>query len=138
MVKMAPAAASGMPSTLLPGRQPAGTDLADYSGEGGKADFRKSITEHVSGIGKTLSRVQEIAAAIAAVVTVVTAVPELPRLPEQDKERENLPGRNPGIYLDKYCEQVVINVQNTDQRGTDEIRETIRETLTDIFDPYEA
>lgn len=154
MVKMAPAATSGMPSTLLPGRQPAGTDLADYSGEGEKADFRKSMTEHVSGIGKTLSRVQEIAAAIAAVVTVVTAAPavpaplptvpvvaaapELPRLPERDKERENLPGRNPGIYLDKYCEQVVINVQNTDQRGTDEIRETIRETLTDIFDPYEA
>ena len=42
------------------------------------------------------------------------------------------------MYLDKYCEQVVINIQNTDRRGTDEIRETIRETLTDIFDPYEA
>ena len=97
---------------------------------------------------------QEIAATIAAVVTVGTAVPavssplptvpvvaaapELPRFPERDQERENLSGRNPGVYLDKYCEQVVINVQNTDRRGTDEIRETIRETLTDIFDLYEA
>lgn len=154
MVKMAPSATSGMPSALLPGKQPAGTDLADYSGEGEKADFRKSMTGHVASIGKTLHRVQEIAATIAAVVTVGTAVPavfaplptvpvvaatpELPRFPERDQERENLSGRNPGIYLDKYCEQVVINVQNTDQRGTDEIRETIRETLTDIFDLYEA
>ncbi len=154
MVKMAPSATSGMPSALLPGKQPAGTDWADYSGEGEKADFQKSMTGHVASIGKTLHRVQEIAATIAAVVTVGTAVPavssplptvpvvaaapELPRFPERDQERENLSGRNPGVYLDKYCEQVVINVQNTDRRGTDEIRETIRETLTDIFDLYEA
>ena len=154
MVKMAPSATSGMTSALLPGKQPAGTDLADYSGEGEKVDFRKSMTGHVASIGKTLHRVQEIAATIAAVVTVGTAVPavssplptvpvvaaapELPRFPERDQERENLSGRKPGVYLDKYCEQVVINVQNTDRRGTDEIRETIRETLTDIFDLYEA
>ena len=155
MMKMAPTvSASRVPSTLLPDKQPAGTDLADYSKEGEKTDFLKRISGHVSGIGKRLSRVQEIAAAIAAVVTigaatpavstplpevsVVATAPELPRLPERDRERENLSGRNPAVYLGKYCEQVVINVQNTDQRGKDEIRETIRETLTDIFELYEA
>lgn len=155
MVKMAaPAAGGNLPVASLPGRPAAGTDPADYSGAGEKADFLKRISEHVSGIGKGLSRLQEIAAAIAAVVTVGTAVPavpaplaevpvvaaapEFPGLQEKEGERENLSGRTPGIYMDKYCEQVVINVQNTDQRGIDEIRETIRETLTDIFDSYEA
>lgn len=139
MVKMAaPAAAGSLPVASMPGRQVAGTDSADYSGAGEKADFLKRISEHVSGIGKSLSHIQEIAATIAAVVTVGTAVPELPSLSETNKEKEVVAGRRSSVYFDKYCEQVVINVQNTDQRGTDEIRETIRETLINILDPYEA
>ena len=112
--------------------------MADYSGTGEKTDFLKRISENVFSIGKNLSRIQEIAATIAAVVTVGTAAPELPRLAEDNRDKEVAVGKRPGVYLDKYCEQVVINIQNTDQRGIDEIRETIRETLTDIFDPYEA
>ncbi len=155
MVKMPAAVSPGnVPAAALPGKQPGGTDTADYtSGGEKKTDFLGRIAENVSGIGKSLFRLQEIAATIAAVVTVGTAIPivsstpameipvmtvapELPRI-ERQQDKETISGK-PVMYLNKYCEQVVINVQNTDQRGTDEIRETIRETLTDIFDPYET
>ena len=79
----------------------------------------------------------EVPAATTTDIPVLAAAPELPRT-ERRQDKETTPGNKPVMYLDKYCEQVVINIQNTDRRGTDEIRETIRETLTDIFDPYEA
>ncbi|MEI3154328.1 MAG: hypothetical protein V8S95_03915 [Odoribacter sp.] len=79
----------------------------------------------------------EVPAATTTEIPVLAAAPELPRT-ERQQDKETTLGNKPVMYLDKYCEQVVINIQNTDQRGTDEIRETIRETLTDIFDPYEA
>ena len=79
----------------------------------------------------------EVPAATRTEIPVLAAAPELPRT-EKQPDKETTTGNKPIMYLDKYCEQVVINIQNTDQRGTDEIRETIRETLTDIFDPYEA
>ena len=79
----------------------------------------------------------EVPAAMTTEMPVLAAAPELP-LTERQQDKATTLGNKPVMYLDKYCEQVVINIQNTDQRGTDEIRETIRETLTDIFDPYEA
>lgn len=152
MVKMPATVSPGnVPAAALPGKQPGGTDTADYSGNEKKTDFLGRIAENVSGIRKSLFRLQEIAAAIAAVVTVGTAIPVIsstpaeipvmtaaPELPRMERQNKETVSGKPVMYLNKYCEQVVINVQNTDQRGTDEIRETIRETLTDIFDPYEA
>lgn len=69
-------------------------------------------------------------------IPVLAIAPGLPVL-EKGQDATPVPGGRQ-VYLDKFCEQVVINVQNTDQRGTSEIEETIISKLTSIFDPYEA
>lgn len=71
-------------------------------------------------------------------------VPAVP-LPETSEFSTRFNGQNTyesgngrSVYFDKYCDQVVINVQNTDERGTGEIEAVIKETLTHIFDNYEV
>lgn len=43
-----------------------------------------------------------------------------------------------GIRMERFCDQIVIHVANTDQRGKDEIRNTVMQTLQEMMDDYGA
>lgn len=67
--------------------------------------------------------------------------PERPTISNQYNEQNQnaYETRNTrSVHFEKYCENVVINVQNTDQRGQDEIEKAVRRTLTEIMDNYEV
>ena len=70
---------------------------------------------------------------------VIKPAPERPSISNDHSREENFyETRNSRtVHLDKYCEQVIINIQNLDQRGTSEIEEKIQQTLTNIFNDYE-
>lgn len=69
----------------------------------------------------------------------IAPAPERPAINNQYNEQNAYETRNTrSVHFEKYCENVVINIQNTDQRGRDEIEKVIQETLTSIMDNYEA
>lgn len=69
----------------------------------------------------------------------VAPVREQPSINNQYTEQNAYETRNTrSVHFEKYCENVVINIQNTDQRGRDEIEKVVQETLTSIMDNYEA
>lgn len=69
----------------------------------------------------------------------IAPTPERPAINNQYNEQNAYETRNTrSVHFEKYCENVVINIQNTDQRGRDEIERVVQETLTSIMDNYEA
>lgn len=69
----------------------------------------------------------------------IAPAPERPSINNQYTEQNAYETRNTrSVHFEKYCENVVINIQNTDQRGRDEIEKVVQETLTSIMDNYEA
>ena len=74
-----------------------------------------------------------------AELPVIAPPPERPSVSNQFNEQNAYETRNTrSVHFEKYCENVVINVQNTDQRGQGEIEKVVRQTLTDIMDNYEV
>lgn len=72
---------------------------------------------------------------------VLAPPPERPTISNQYNEQNQnaYETRNTrSVHFEKYCENIVINVQNTDQRGQDEIEKAVRKTLTDIMNNYEV
>lgn len=74
-----------------------------------------------------------------AQIPAIAPPPERPNVSNQYSEQNAYETRNTrSVHFEKYCENVIINVQNTDQRGGDEIEKAVRRTLTDIMDNYEV
>ena len=59
---------------------------------------------------------------------------EMPALPGSDNTDYNDPNRQKTLNLDKFCDQIVINVANTDKQGEDEIRERVMKVLMELAD----
>lgn len=62
------------------------------------------------------------------------AATEMPALPGADNTDYNDPNRQKTLNLDKFCDQIVINVANTDKQGEDEIRERVMKVLMELAD----
>lgn len=62
------------------------------------------------------------------------AATEMPVLPGADNTDYNDPNRQKTLNLDKFCDQIVINVANTDKQGEDEIRERVMKVLMELAD----
>ncbi|MCR9011958.1 phage tail tape measure protein [Gabonibacter chumensis] len=130
-----------------------GKTLVDNTNYEEKENLLKSINLNVSSISNamasTLSGITKIAVSVASIALLCGTftktensklAPEFPSISgsfsREEKFHETRNSRN--IYFDKYCDQVVINIQNTDQQGINEIEEKIQQTLTSIFDNYEV
>lgn len=73
------------------------------------------------------------ALAQAAALPANTAT-ELPAMPGADNTDYGDPNRQKMLNLDKFCDQIVINIANTDQKGEDEIRERVMKVLMEVAD----
>lgn len=82
------------------------------------------------------------AAAVALPLAVAgTALPEpatpAPTQAQTEYADTSTPARQ-GVTIDRFCDQVVINIQNADGKGHDQIRQEITTVLKQILDTYEA
>jgi hypothetical protein len=84
-----------------------------------------------------------MAASVAMPLTVAaTTLPQDAGSIQQSYAQGEYPAaggsRRGGVTMTKFCDQIVINVANTDGRGNDEIRREIVKALEQAFDDYET
>lgn len=111
-------------------------DLNDSGKAGRLSAGYSAITEKLSpkvfmpALGKVAATVALPIAMATATSTPATTMPVPQRQStEQTAEYGN---EKPRVTVDRFCDQIVINVQNTDGKGVEEIRQTIINVLKEI------
>lgn len=70
----------------------------------------------------------------AAADNIAAPVPVTSGNPSEMFEQGNDGNAGRSVRMEKFCDQIVIHVANTDKKGTDEIREEVIKVFNEIYE----
>lgn len=137
-------AAGEVPQTPLPEFDVAKTEYVN------EADNKPIAVRIVDLSGSVLSKLPQsilqdsnpvvvpIPNMVETIESAATSVPSVSEITTNAKEVYETERTEKGVYLDRFCDQIVIHVENTDGRGKEEIISVVSEVFTQMLDDYGA
>lgn len=99
-----------------------------------KENYLKDIMENVRRIAAASVIPVALSLPAAAADNIAAPVPVTSGNPSEMFEQGNDGNAGRSVRMEKFCDQIVIHVANTDKKGTDEIREEVIKVFNEIYE----